>query len=97
VIVVNGERIEILENGSIKVFSKKKSNVLLVKNCASNLLSIRKITSELNCYLIFSSKNMIFQNVISEGLMKNGIYYLYQTNSISIEHPLASENWASVR
>jgi hypothetical protein len=64
-------------------FSKIISNVLLVKNYASNLLSIRKITSELNYKLIFSSKNIIFQdvifkNVIGEGLMKNELYYLDQ-------------------
>jgi hypothetical protein len=60
VTVVNGERMEILGDGSIKVFSKIISNVLLFKNCASNLLSIRKITSELNYKLIFSSKKCDF-------------------------------------
>jgi hypothetical protein len=81
VTVVNGEIMKIIRDGSIKIYSTIISKVLFVKNCASNLLSIRKHTNELNCKLIFSSTNVIFQELISkkvigEGLMKNGLYYL---------------------
>jgi hypothetical protein len=81
VTVVNGEIMEIIRDGSIKIYSIIISKVLFVKNCASNLLSIRKHTNELNCKLIFSSTNVIFQELISkkvigEGLMKNRLYYL---------------------
>jgi hypothetical protein len=58
VTVANGEKMEILGDGSITIFSKKISNVLLVKDCASNLLSISRITIELECELIFSSKSV---------------------------------------
>jgi hypothetical protein len=61
VTVANGEQMEILRDGSITILSRKIPNVLLVKNCASNLLSISKLTHELNCDLIFSIKNIIFQ------------------------------------
>jgi hypothetical protein len=48
VTVANNERMKIIGDGSIKILSKIIPNVLLVKNCASNLLSIRKLTLELN-------------------------------------------------
>jgi hypothetical protein len=60
VTVVNGEKIKILGYGSINLFSTKISNILLVQNCASNLLSINKIAHERNCEVIFSSKDVIF-------------------------------------
>jgi hypothetical protein len=56
VTVANNERMEIIGDGSIKILSKIIPNVLLVKKYASNLLSIRKLTLELNCKLILSSK-----------------------------------------
>jgi GAG-pre-integrase domain len=79
--VENGEKIEIIGDDSIKIYSTIISKVLLVKNCATNLLSIRKLTNELNYELIFSSTNVVFQELISkkvigEGLMKNELYYL---------------------
>jgi hypothetical protein len=51
---------EIIGDGSIKIYSTIILKVLLVKNYASNLLSIQKLTNELNCKLIFSSTNVIF-------------------------------------
>jgi hypothetical protein len=72
---------EILRSGSIILFSKNISNILHVKNCTSNLLSISKITNELNYKIIFTSKNVIFQewitkSVIGEGYLLNGLYNL---------------------
>jgi GAG-pre-integrase domain len=79
VVIANGDRMEILGNDSINFFSKNIQNVLHVKNCASNLISISKITSELNCEILFSSRNVIFQEritkkVIGEGYLQNGLY-----------------------
>ena len=81
VIVANGEKMEILGNGSISLLSRKISNVLHVNNCTSNLLSISKITRDLNCEITFTSKNVIFQelitkNIIGEGFLENGLYIL---------------------
>jgi hypothetical protein len=75
VMVANGEKIEILEDGSIMIFTKQISKVLLVKNYASNLLSARKLTNKLHYNLIFSLKNILFKEwmsnrVIGEGLKK---------------------------
>jgi hypothetical protein len=44
VIVINGEKMEILGNDSIDLFLRKIQNILYVKRCTSNLLSISKIT-----------------------------------------------------
>ena len=49
VTVANGDKMEILGEGSINIFSKIIQNVLYVKDCSSNLLSVSKITKELNC------------------------------------------------
>jgi GAG-pre-integrase domain len=81
VTVANGEKMEILGCGSINLFSKEISNILFVQNCSSNLLSIRKITNQLNCDIIFSSNNVIFQELtskrlIGEGFCENGLYFL---------------------
>jgi hypothetical protein len=81
VTVANGDKMEILGFGSIKIFSKIISQVLLVKNCASNLLSVSKLTHELKCKLIFSSTNIFFQDlitktVIGDGFLENGLYFL---------------------
>jgi hypothetical protein len=72
---------EILGSGSIILFSKNILNILHVKNYTSNLLSISKITNELNYEIIFTSKNMIFQewitkSVFGESYLQNGFYNL---------------------
>jgi hypothetical protein len=46
VTVANGERIKIIGDDSIKIYSKIILKVLLIKNYASNLLSIQKLTNE---------------------------------------------------
>jgi hypothetical protein len=81
VTAANDEKIKIFGYGSINLFSKEISNILFVQNCASNLLSINKIAQELNCEVMFSSKNVIFQKcitkkVIGEGFLENGLYFL---------------------
>jgi hypothetical protein len=53
VVVANGDKMEILGSGSINFFSKNIQNVLHVRNYASNLISISKITNELNCEILF--------------------------------------------
>jgi hypothetical protein len=70
---------KIIGSGSIDLFSNEISKVLYVQNCPTNLLSISKITQELNYEIIFSSKSIIFQewktrNVIGEGFLENGLY-----------------------
>jgi hypothetical protein len=79
VVVANGDKMEILGNDSINFFSKNIQNVLHVRNCASNLISTSKITNELNCEILFFSRNEIFQEritnrVIGESYLQNELY-----------------------
>jgi GAG-pre-integrase domain len=83
VTVANGEKIKILGSGSIKLFSKKISNVLHVKNYSSNLLSINKLSKELNCEIIFTSKKVFFQEWVTkknigEEFLQNRLYILQE-------------------
>ena len=82
VYVANGEKMKICGYGSIIVFSKEIKDVLHVKNCTANLLSMGKLSKELNCEIIFSPQNVFFQDIVSkrmigEGVFKNGLYFLY--------------------
>jgi hypothetical protein len=72
---------KILSYGSINLLSKKISNILLVQNCAFNLLSINKITHELNCEIIFFIKKGIFLRIDNkkmngDGFLENRFYFL---------------------
>jgi hypothetical protein len=109
VTVANSEKLKILSYGSINLFSKEISNILLVQNCTSNLLSINKIAHEFNCEVIFSSKNVIFQewitkNVIGKDFLENELYFLneekYNFNTKKgrrMKHSLAQKNWTSIQ
>jgi hypothetical protein len=53
----------------------------LVENCDVNLLSISKLAKDLNCEVIFKSKNVFFQDqftkeTIGAGFLENGLYFL---------------------
>jgi hypothetical protein len=48
--------------GEINLFSTKIKNILFVDSFSTNLFLIPKLTQELNYNVIFSSKNIIFQN-----------------------------------
>ncbi len=81
VTVANGSKVPVTKYGSANIFSKKLSNVLYLPTFTSNLLSISKITKELNCNVVFSYENVTFQDKttgkkIGEGQLKNGLYVL---------------------
>jgi GAG-pre-integrase domain len=64
-----------------RFFSKNIEHVLHIENCTSNLLSIGKLSQELNCEIIFSKNNVFFQDfktkkMIGEGSFQNGLYIL---------------------
>jgi hypothetical protein len=86
--VANNERIEIKGWGMISVFSKKYlQDVFYVENCSVNLLSISKLSKELNCEIVFKEKIMIFQDLITkekigEGHLENDLYFLDSNKSI---------------
>ena len=78
--VANGMKEKINYIGEIDICNKKINNVLFVKTFPINLLSVGQLTQDFNCNVVFSSKNVIFQeretgNKIFEGFLENGHYF----------------------
>jgi hypothetical protein len=65
VIVANGMKEKINYIGEMILCNKKINNVLFLKSFPINLLSVRKLTQELNCDAIFSCKNVVFQDRVT--------------------------------
>ena len=80
--VANDEKIKIKGWGMISILNKNfLQDVFYIENCTVNLLSISKLTKELNCQIIFDQDNVIFQDQITkekigEGFLENGLYFL---------------------
>ena len=62
VTVANGDKVQIGGIGNTKLFTKDVKNILYLPDFNSNLLSISKITQDLNCNVIFSQNKVIFQD-----------------------------------
>jgi hypothetical protein len=89
VLVANGSKVAIEQIGNANILSNNISDVLHLPLFTSNLLSVSKITKELNCNVIFSPINVIFQDIktqkiIGEGKLDNGLYYLNIPNKAFI-------------
>jgi Integrase core domain/GAG-pre-integrase domain len=81
VTIANGNKVQIYGKDSTQILSKNVNNILCLADFKSNLLSISKLTQDLNCNVIFSPNKVMFQDRISgkkigEGYLKNGLYYL---------------------
>jgi GAG-pre-integrase domain len=79
--VANGNKVKIEGLGTVKLLTKDVHNNLYLPAFNINLLSISKITQDLNCKVIFSLNKVIFQDQesgkkIGEGFLKNRLYYL---------------------
>jgi hypothetical protein len=79
VMVADGNKAQINGFGTMKLFSKKLTNILYLPSFSSNLLSLNKLTVDPNFNIIFSLDKVIFQDRISEkkigeGKLKNGLY-----------------------
>ena len=80
--VANGSNTPITGRGNIYLQpSFPLKNVLHVPNLSNNLLSIHKITQDLNCAVTFSHSHCVFQDLATGktiGLAKEqgGLYYL---------------------
>jgi hypothetical protein len=82
--VANNEKIRIKGWGIISIFPKKIQDVFYVEKYSISLLSISKLTKDLNCEVIFKKKNVIFQDPltkeeIGEGYLENCRYF-FSTN-----------------
>jgi GAG-pre-integrase domain len=85
--VANNEKIKIEEWGMVSIFPKRFiQDVFYVNNYSINLLSISKLSKDLNCEIIFKMKSIIFQDLltkekIDEGYLENGLYF-FSTNKL---------------
>jgi hypothetical protein len=81
VIVANDNKTQILGTCTTNFLNENVKDVLYLSDFNLNLLSVRKITQDLNCDVIFSPNKVTFQDrvtgkKIGEGMFKNGLYYL---------------------
>jgi Integrase core domain/GAG-pre-integrase domain len=81
VLVANGMKAKINGIGETNLLSTKITNILYLSSFSTNLISIPKLTRELNCSVIFSSKTVKFQDretttMIGERVLENDLYVL---------------------
>ncbi|GJY64728.1 retrovirus-related pol polyprotein from transposon RE2 [Tanacetum coccineum] len=87
--VANGKGARVLGKGKINLVSKSvESDVLYVPSFPFQLLSVKKLTSSLNCQALFTPSKVIFQDpvtkrMIGEGFLINGLYYFFPDHKIS--------------
>ncbi|KAG7543347.1 Reverse transcriptase RNA-dependent DNA polymerase [Arabidopsis thaliana x Arabidopsis arenosa] len=91
VIIANGDKIPVKGLGDLELFSKK-SKAFYMPTFTSNLLSVKKATTNPNCYAIFGPNDVHFQDietsrVLGHGGTKDGLYVLEDTK---LSTPLAS-------
>jgi hypothetical protein len=65
VTVANGNKTKILGTGTTNFLNKNVKDVLYLPDFNSNLLSVRKITQDLNCDVIFSPNKVTFQDRVT--------------------------------
>jgi hypothetical protein len=74
-------KVKINGKGDYNILSTKINDILYINTFTTNLLSINKLTQQLNYNVIFSKNNIIFQDreteeMIVEGSLENAIYVL---------------------
>ena len=87
--VANGMNVQVMGQGRITFFnSKTDSAALYVPSFPFQLMSVGRVTNSLNCNVIFSPHDVIFQDrvtlkTIGRGHYLNGLYILHQMPSKS--------------
>uniref|UniRef100_A0A1J3DVK1 Retrovirus-related Pol polyprotein from transposon TNT 1-94 n=2 Tax=Noccaea caerulescens TaxID=107243 RepID=A0A1J3DVK1_NOCCA len=87
VVIANGDRIPIKGIGNLRLFDKE-SKALYMPSFTSNLLSVKRTTSDLNCYAIFAPNAVYFQDIetsemLGKGKIENDLYVLEDTKKSS--------------
>ncbi|WZZ60542.1 hypothetical protein YC2023_060649 [Brassica napus] len=87
VMIANGDRIAITGIENLKLFDKE-SRALYMPEFISNLLSIKKCTTDLHCNVIFSPSDVKFQDIetskmIGKGVTKGELYVLEDLAHVS--------------
>ena len=83
VVIANGDRVPIEGIGNLKLF-EKESQAFYMPSFTSNLLSVKKATTDLNCHVIFSPNDVCFQDIktskmLGKGVSKGELYFLEDT------------------
>ena len=87
VMIANGDRIPIRGIGKLKLFDKD-SKAFSMPEFTSNLLSVKRCTTDLQCNVIFSPDDVKFQDIksselIGQGATKRDLYMLEDLSPIS--------------
>ena len=88
VIIANGDKISISGIGNMKLFDKS-TRAFYMPEFTSNLLSVKKCTTDLNCNVIFSPNDVKFQDIesnqfIGKGITKGELYLLEELDPLII-------------
>ena len=83
VMITNGDKIPIKGIGDLRLFDKE-SKAFYMPTFASNLLSVKKVTNDLNCQVTFRPNSVYFQDIESsklfgKGVTKGDLYLLEDT------------------
>ena len=83
VMISNGDKIPLKEVGELKLFNKL-SKAFYMPTFASNLLSVKKVTTELNCHVTFTPNDVYFQDIetsrlLGKGITKGDLYLIENT------------------
>ena len=63
------------DGGMISIMDKNfLQDVFFVENCSVNLLSISKLSRELNCEVIFQKNIVIFQDIVTKEKIDKGFF-----------------------
>jgi hypothetical protein len=82
IFVANGKYAPVFEEGKIKLLSQTiASPFLYVPSFLFKLLFVGRITTSLNCRVVFSPHNVVFQDLVTkkmigERFLFQGLYYL---------------------
>jgi len=87
VMIANGDRIAIKGIGNLNLFDKE-SRAFYMPEFTSNLLSVKRCTTDLHCNVIFSPNDVKFQDIdtrkmIGKGVTKGEFYMLEDIAPIS--------------
>jgi hypothetical protein len=98
VTMANGFKIPIDQISTTNILSNNIPGVLYLSDFTSIFLSVSKIIKELNCHVIFSPTNVIFQDIITkktigEGKLDNDLYYLDFSNKALTVKNVENKLW----
>ncbi|XP_010481078.1 PREDICTED: uncharacterized protein LOC104759901 [Camelina sativa] len=84
VVIANGEKVPVKGIGNLKLFDKE-TKAFYMPNFTSNLLSVKRATTDLNCYAILGPNKVHFQDietskVLGQGGSKDDLYVLEDLN-----------------